>query len=88
MRRSFIAVALAASLASTAPYGFFDPLWEFFSSLWDTKAGCELDPYGRCLATPKIGCEWDPNGRCLPAPQPTSDIGCGLDPSGQCNPGS
>lgn len=85
MRRSFMAVVLAASLTSTAPSGFFDPLWALFSSLWDAKAGCEWDPNGRCLVTPKEGCGLDPSGQCQPAPQPTSDIGCGLDPSGQCN---
>jgi hypothetical protein len=88
MRRSFMAVALAASLASTAPYGCFDPLWALFSSLWDTKEGCGMDPNGRCLETPKAGCGMDPNGQCLPAPQPTSDIGCGMDPDGRCTPGS
>ena len=70
MRRSFMAIALAASLVSTAPAGFFDSFWTLLSSLWDTKAGCEMDPSGRCLPAPQpsseIGCEWDPNGRCKP----------------------
>ncbi len=83
MRRSFMAMALTASLVS-APSGLFDPLWAFFSSLWDTKAGCGMDPNGQCLPAPKIGCELDPDGRCLTAPK----IGCELDPYGRCNPGS
>lgn len=82
MRRSFMAVALTASLVSTAPSGFFDSFWALFSSMWDTKAGCEMDPDGRCLPVPKIGCEWDPSGRCLPAPK----AGCEWDPNGKCNP--
>lgn len=88
MRRSFMAMALAASLASTAPSGLFEPLWALFSSLWDAKEGCGMDPSGRCLPAPKAGCGMDPDGQCLPAPQPTSDIGCGMDPDGQCSPGS
>jgi hypothetical protein len=88
MRRTFVAMALTASLVSTAPAGFFDSLWALFSPLWGTKEGCGMDPDGRCLPAPKAGCGMDPNGQCLPAPQPTSDIGCGLDPSGQCKPGS
>ena len=88
MRRSFMAVVLTASLVSTAPSGFFDSFWTLFSSLWDTKAGCEMDPSGRCLPEPKIGCGMDPSGQCLPAPQPQIEAGCGLDPDGRCNPGS
>jgi hypothetical protein len=88
MRRTFMAMALTASLVSTASAGFFDPLWALLSSLWGTKIGCEMDPSGRCLPAPKEGCGMDPNGRCLPAPQPTSDIGCELDPNGRCSPGS
>lgn len=91
MRRSFVVLVLAASLAN-APSGLFDPLWTYLSSLGggsaSAKIGCELDPNGRCLISPKAGCEMDPSGRCLSAPQPTSEIGCGLDPSGGCNPGS
>lgn len=88
MRRSFMAMAFTASLVSTAPSGLFEPLWALFSSLWDTKAGCEWDPNGRCLPAPKEGCGMDPNGRCLPALQPQTDAGCGMDPDGRCNPGS
>jgi hypothetical protein len=75
MRRSFVAMVLAASLIN-APSGLFDPLWTFLSPLWGGSADT------------KIGCEWDPNGQCLPAPQPTSEIGCEWDPSGRCIPGS
>ena len=91
MRRSFVVLVLAASLAS-APSGLFDPLWTYFSSLWDgsvsTKAGCEWDPNGQCLIAPKAGCGMDPSGQCQSAPLPTSEIGCGLDPNGGCKPGS
>jgi hypothetical protein len=84
MRRSFMAMALTASLVSTAPSGLFDPLWALFSSLWETKEGCGMDPSGRCLPASKAGCEMDPDGRCLTAPK----AGCELDPYGRCNPGS
>ncbi len=82
MRRSFLAMALTASLVSTAPSGLFDPIWTLLSSLWGAKAGCEWDPNGRCLPAPKIGCGMDPDGHCLPE----SKIGCELDPSGRCLP--
>jgi hypothetical protein len=91
MRRSFVILVLAGSLAS-APSSLFDPLWTYLSSLWggsaSAKIGCELDPDGRCLIAPKAGCEMDPSGGCQPAPQPTSEAGCEWDPSGRCIPGS
>lgn len=44
----------------------FTPL----ARLWE-KAGCEIDPSGRCVTppvvqTPNAGCEIDPSGKCLP----------------------
>ena len=48
---------------------------EFLSRAWIlvrstvVKAGCEVDPDGRCVPAPirtKAGCNVDPNGRCLP----------------------
>jgi hypothetical protein len=73
MRRALVALALTASLATSAPSSLFEPLWSFLSSIWGgtavLDAGCELDPNGRCGgAQPQTeaGCEWDPNGRCHP----------------------
>jgi len=76
MRRTLLAVALAASLTPTSSSGFFHPLWSFLSSLWTAPA------------SQGAGCGWDPSGRCAPALQPESEIGCGMDPSGLCHPGS
>lgn len=52
-------------------------------ALW-SKAGCEVDPFGRCVDTPatKNGCQADPFGRCVDAP--TTKNGCGADPFGRC----
>jgi hypothetical protein len=94
MRRTLVAVTLASSLVSIPPGRFLQPLWAFVSSLWASpaKAGCGMDPSGRCLPQPQPqldgGCGMDPNGRCLPAAQPQLDAGCGADPNGRCNPGS
>lgn len=32
------------------------------------------------------GCQLDPNGKCIPSPRPTADIdnGCEFDPGGRC----
>jgi len=76
MRRTFFAVALAASLAHPAHLGLLDPLWSLLSTLWGAPA------------TPDAGCEWDPNGRCASAPQPQMDAGCEWDPDGRCHSGS
>lgn len=44
--------------------------WGFLTGVWD-KAGCNIDPFGRCIpaAPPSTtqtdtGCNIDPNGRC------------------------
>jgi hypothetical protein len=47
-------------------------LLDLVLSLFRLKAGCHLDPNGRCYASAaqpshtKAGCKLDPNGRCLP----------------------
>jgi len=69
MRRTLVALALAASTLTAGPTGFMEPLWRFLSSLWDKPA------------TTKEGCGWDPNGLCKPAP-PQTDEGGGWDPNG------
>ncbi|HEX3527274.1 MAG TPA: hypothetical protein VH988_09415 [Thermoanaerobaculia bacterium] len=52
MRRTLLAVALAASLAPTSSLGFFHPLWSLLSAFWTASAspdaGCGMDPSGRC----------------------------------------
>jgi len=73
MRRTLLAVALAASLAPTSSPGFLHPFWSFLSALWTAPSQ-------------DVGCGMDPNGRCTPTAQ--TDAGCGADPSGRCNPGS
>jgi hypothetical protein len=58
----------------------------------DLKAGCKIDPNGRCstnAAQPphtKAGCHLDPDGRCYTnTTQPSSTkAGCVLDPDGRC----
>jgi len=74
MRRTLLAVALAASLAPTSSPGFFHQIWSLLSALWTVPASQDA------------GCGMDPNGRCTNVLQP--DEGCGMDPSGRCNPGS
>src|SRR6266849_6030493 len=76
MRRTAIALALAASTLTATPSGLFHPLWSFLSSLWGqaSEAGPGVDPCGRNLTAPQAkpdeGPGVDPNGR-LTAPQPT-----------------
>ena len=92
MRRTLLAVALAASLAPTSSPGFFHPLWSLLSALWTAPAsqdaGCGADPSGRCAPNLQTdeGPGWDPDGRSASALQ--TDAGCGADPDGRCNPGS
>jgi hypothetical protein len=70
MRRTLVALAIAASSWNATQPGLFEPLLRFLSSLWE-------EPYA------KEGCGLDPNGLCKPkAPQPQTDSGCGLDPNG------
>jgi hypothetical protein len=68
MRRSVIALVLAASTLTATPSGIFHPLWSFLSSLWGESS--------------KEGAGWDPNGRSITAPQPTPGEGPGVDPWG------
>ena len=74
MRRSVIALTLAASTLIAIPSGFFHPLWSYLSSLW-----------GESSAAPqpntKAGSGWDPSDRAVIAP-PSTDAGPGVDPSG------
>lgn len=87
MRRTAIALALAASTLTSTPSGLFHPLWSFLSSLWgqsSAKAGAGWDPSGRSLTAPTTneGPGMDPWGRSLTAPQPGADAGAGWDPWG------
>jgi len=65
MRRSFIALALAASTLTAAPSSLFHPLWSFLSSLW-SEEGPGADPNGRSLTatqpTMDEGPGMDPDG--------------------------
>lgn len=75
MRRSFLALAVAASLVTSQPT-LLGQLWDLLAAIWSDSSADE-------------GCGFDPNGRCTPAPQPESDAGCGFDPDGApCRPGS
>lgn len=87
MRRSVIALTLAASTLTAIPSGFFHPLWSYLSSLWSessAKKGPGADPDGLSLTSPKVkeGPGWDPNGRTLTLPQSSADAGAGWDPWG------
>ncbi|MFL6199089.1 MAG: hypothetical protein ACJ76J_07930 [Thermoanaerobaculia bacterium] len=84
MRKTLLAVTLAAALAAGRP-ALLDHVWSFFTSIW-SEAGCRMDPSGLCVPAPQVdeGCIMDPNGRCLPAPR--TDEGCRMDPSGGCLP--
>jgi hypothetical protein len=56
------------------------------SLIW-SKAGCQVDPFGRCEIA-KNGCQVDPFGRCLldkaTSTPVTTKNGCQLDPNGRC----
>jgi hypothetical protein len=91
MRRTVLALTLAASTLTATPSGFFQPLWSFLSSLCgeaappNTKAGPGADPNGRTLVAPpntKEGPGADPSGRTHPASLPSADAGPGADPWG------
>jgi len=62
----------AVGAVEPAALDFLSRLWSRFRIIplsVETKAGCEVDPNGRCLPSPlpsKAGCNVDPNGRCLP----------------------
>jgi hypothetical protein len=81
MRSMLVAVSLTASLLTSTQSGFQDRLWAFFSSLINaTRATHQLPT--------KAGCEMDPSGRCLSVSQPTLNAGCEMDPDGRCRTGS
>ncbi len=88
MRRTAIALALAASTLTATPSGLFHPLWSFLSSIWgqSAEAGPGADPNGRHLAapqpTPDEGPGMDPWGRSLTTTPSTTDAGPGVDPWG------
>jgi hypothetical protein len=77
--------AFASPARATAPAArqaaergsIFHQLRDFLVSLW-SPAGCEIDPWGRCLTAPRNG---------VP-PAPTADAGCEMDPLGRCLTGS
>lgn len=93
MRRSFLALAVTASLVTSQP-SLLGQLWDLLAAVWSepaADAGCIFDPSGRCTPAPRsdAGCIFDPNGRCTTAPPPESDAGCIFDPDGApCRPGS
>jgi len=68
---------------------FLGNFWSFLRSMWE-KAGCGIDPWGRCVTEPvptlqpKEGCNIDPWGNCVN--EPTPKIGCHIDPNGVCIP--
>ncbi|MFP5285514.1 MAG: hypothetical protein ACLGI9_07235 [Thermoanaerobaculia bacterium] len=72
MRRIFIALSLAASLAAAPP-----TLFDLFSSLW-SESGSHLDPDGAPAPQNDEGSRLDPNG----APAPQADEGSHIDPDG------
>ena len=89
MRRTVIALTLAASTLTATPSGFFHPLWSFLSSIWGesaAKAGPGVDPWGQSLMAPrpstKEGPGVDPWGRTLTAPPASTNAGPGMDPNG------
>jgi len=97
-------LALGRSTAPVAPRvaergDLLGQLRFFLVSLWNA-AGCELDPFGRCLPgiqtnsphLPTAGCELDPLGRCAPGTAASrvsaARAGCEIDPWGRCLPGT
>jgi hypothetical protein len=73
MRRTLLALALAASSLSATPFGLSEPLWSFLNRLW-VKEGCSIDPHGRCITGAVTNSD-------APA---QSDHGCHIDPHGGC----
>jgi hypothetical protein len=80
MRRTVVALAVSASLLHTPPLGSLDRLWDLLASLWAAPSSVPIHH----LPT-KAGCGMDPDGRCLPVVQPQLDAGCGMDPNGRCS---
>ncbi len=67
MRKAFIALTLAGSLAAGRP-ALLNQLWSFLVSALSAPSADE-------------GCIFDPDGRCKPAPQ--TNAGLGFDPDGK-----
>lgn len=78
MRRTLVAVTLAAALAAGQPT-FLDQVWSLLTAAW-SEEGFGMDPSGSPAPQTDEGCGMDPSGRCLPAPQ--ADEGFGMDPDG------
>jgi hypothetical protein len=55
--------------AKPGPVSILSQAWSLVLQIWQ-KAGCGIDPDGRCVAAP--------------APSNSADVGCGIDPSGRC----
>ncbi len=72
------------SFTTAAQGDLFGWLRGALSSIW-SKAGCQVDPFGRCEPA-KNGCQIDPYGRCLvkAAPPVNTKNGCQIDPYGRC----
>jgi hypothetical protein len=67
---------------------FLGHLWDLLTNLWSaigpetiTKEGCDIDPWGRCIAPPgsssEEGCAIDPAGA------DSGETGCEIDPWGK-----
>ena len=71
-----------ASVSET-PLSLWSLAWRSVQSVW-SKAGCSLDPYGRCLPSTlqelENGCSIDPYGHY----RGSEKAGCRLDPYGHC----
>jgi hypothetical protein len=73
------------SSTTAAASDLFGWLRGTLSLIW-SKAGCQVDPFGRCV-TAKNGCQLDPHGRCMDATTSTpinTKAGCQIDPFGRC----
>jgi hypothetical protein len=77
----------AARIAAQGVVDVFGWFQNAVVALW-SKAGCRLDPFGRCVdglttaPTSENGCGADPFGRCVDAP--ATKNGCQADPFGRC----
>jgi len=79
MRRTLVALSLAASLVTTAPSNLLHRFWELLSAFSGDSPPAHL-------SQTKDGCHADPDGRCLPVSQPQTKDGCHADPDGLCKP--
>lgn len=82
----------ASWVSTPAPLPPLARLWSFLTSAWGNE-GCDIDPSGRCVASPNgglaapadEGCRLDPIGCAAAQPANSaspSDEGCHIDPSG------